>query len=194
QLSNNAAGAAYTGVIPDVVRAEDRGRASGLLGTMNQLGTVVGVGLVGLTFKLYGDTRAGLLAGYGVVAVILVITLLITVVAVKEPPSIHPRSRGENPIPLWRRVTVGAAPLICAAAFLVALIALFAILLAPLGSLLWPIVGVFIAAGIVTVLAARRLPALMGFFQAFRSNDFFWTFATRAVVPLGIFLVLPVLV
>src|ERR1700716_2568893 len=62
QLSNNAAGAAYTGVIPDVVRAEDRGRASGLLGTMNQLGTVVGVGLVGLTFKFYGDSRAGLLA------------------------------------------------------------------------------------------------------------------------------------
>src|SRR5207244_853451 len=79
QLSNNAAGAAYTGVIPDVVRAEDRGRASGLLGTMNQLGTVVGVGLVGLTFKFYGDTRAGLLAGYGVVAVIMAITLLITV-------------------------------------------------------------------------------------------------------------------
>src|SRR5947208_992832 len=81
-------GGAYTGVIPDVVRAEDRGRASGLLGTMNQLGTVVGVGLVGLTFKLYGDTRAGLLAGYGVVAVIMAITLLITVIAVKENP--HP--------------------------------------------------------------------------------------------------------
>src|SRR6202049_2135702 len=47
QLSNNAAGAAYTGVIPDLVPAEDRGRASGLLGTMHQLGTVVGVGLVG---------------------------------------------------------------------------------------------------------------------------------------------------
>src|SRR5207253_9021707 len=77
QLSNNAAGAAYTGVIPDVVRAEDRGRASGLLGTMNQLGTVVGVGLVGLTFKLYGDTRAGVLAGYGSVAILRVITLLI---------------------------------------------------------------------------------------------------------------------
>src|ERR1700704_1704897 len=90
QLSNNAAGAAYTGVIPDVVRAEDRGRASGLLGTMNQLGTVVGVGLVGLTFKLYGDSRAGLLAGYGVVALILVITLLITVVAVKEPRIVPP--------------------------------------------------------------------------------------------------------
>ena len=165
QLSNNAAGAAYTGVIPDVVRAEDRGRASGLLGTMNQLGTVVGVGLVGLTFKLYGDTRAGLLAGYAVVAVILAITLLITVIAVKEPVLISlPRSRG--------RVRVGAGAVICGAAFLVGLIALFAILLIQLGSLLWPVVIVFVAAAVTTFLAARRLPALMAFFQAFRSNDF----------------------
>jgi MFS family permease len=190
QLSNNAAGAAYTGVIPDVVRAEDRGRASGLLGTMNQLGTVVGVGLVGLTFRLYGDTRAGLLAGYGVVALIMIVTLVITVVAVKEPP-VARRPNPKSPLPLWGRLKVGAAPLICAAAFLVALIALFAILLAPLGSSFWPVVAVFIAAGIVTVLAARRLPALMAFFQAFRSNDFFWTFATRALVTLGIFSILP---
>jgi MFS family permease len=212
QLSNNAAGAAYTGVIPDVVRAEDRGRASGLLGTMNQLGTVVGVGLVGLTFKLYGDTRAGLLAGYGVVAVILVITLLITVIAVKEPPRISPppftgegrvganRSfpphLGEgsatsfHPPPLGEG-RVGAVALICGAAFLIALIALFAILLAPLAGLFWPVVALFLASGTVTVLTAIRLPALMTFFQAFRSNDFFWTFATRGLVTLGIFSILP---
>ena len=199
QLSNNAAGAAYTGVIPDVVRAEDRGRASGLLGTMNQLGTVVGVGLVGLTFKFYGDTRAGLLAGYGVVAVIMAITLLITVIAVKENP--HPplpRDRGGPVGPRERRFsarrafeTVRLGVIICIAAFLVALIALFAILLAPLGAWLWPIAAVFVASGVVTVLAARQLPALMAFFQAFRSNDFFWTFATRALVTLGIFSILP---
>jgi MFS family permease len=206
QLSNNAAGAAYTGVIPDVVRAEDRGRASGLLGTMNQLGTVVGVGLVGVTFKLYGDTRAGLLAGYGVVVVILVITLLITVVAVNEPRQVPPTPHispppftgegrvGVNPIspsPFTGEGRVGAATVICAASFLVALIALFGILLAPLGSFFWPVVAVFLVAGIVTVLAARRLPALMAFFVAFRSNDFFWTFATRALVTLGIFSILP---
>jgi MFS family permease len=184
QLSNNAAGAAYTGVIPDVVRAEDRGRASGLLGTMNQLGTVVGVGLVGVTFKLYGDTRTGLMAGYGIVAVILAVTLLITVIAVKEPRIIRQKSRPE---PL--RVPPAAG--ICGAAFLVALIALFAILLAPLGALLWPVVAVLIASSIVTGLAARRLPSLMAFFQAFRSNDFFWTFATRGLVTLGIFSILP---
>jgi len=187
QLSNNAAGAAYTGVIPDVVRAEDRGRASGLLGTMNQLGTVVGVGLVGVTLKLYGDTRAGLLAGYGVVALILAVTLLITVIAVKEPrviPRIVSPLSGEG----RRR---GSAALICGAAFLVGLIALFAILLIPLGTVLWPVVAVFLAASVVTVTAARRLPGLMAFFQAFRSNDFFWTFATRGLVTLGIFSILP---
>ena len=196
QLSNNAAGAAYTGVIPDVVRAEDRGRASGLLGTMNQLGTVVGVGLVGLTFKLYGDTRAGLLAGYGVVALIMAITLLITVVAAKEPippPRPSPR-RGEgekSAIPPRGVRDLPTAAIVCGGAFLVAVIALFAILLLQLDPLLWPVVAVFLAAGIVTVIAARQLPALMAFFQAFRSNDFFWTFATRGLVTLGIFSILP---
>src|SRR5207237_10211243 len=76
-------------------------------------------------------------------------------------------------------------------AFLTAIIALFTILLAPLGAWLWPVVAGFVASGIVTVLAARRLPAVMAFFQAFRSNDFFWTFATRALVTLGIFSILP---
>jgi MFS family permease len=190
QLSNNAAGAAYTGVIPDVVRAEDRGRASGLLGTMNQLGTVVGVGLVGVTFKLYGDTRAGILAGYGVVAVILAVTLLITVVAVKEPRvTKSPSPVLRETLPLGGRLGVGA--LTCAASFLVALIALFAILLLPLGSLFWPVVAVFLASGTISVMAALKLPALMTFFQAFRSNDFFWTFATRGLVTLGIFSILP---
>ena len=184
QLSNNAAGAAYTGVIPDVVRAEDRGRASGLLGTMNQLGTVVGVGLVALTFKAYGSTRAGLLAGYGIVALIMIITLVITVVAVKEPQMIRKPARSEP-------VRVPPAAMLAAAAFVVAIIALFGILLAALGSLFWPVVAVFVASAIATVLAARQLPALMAFFQAFRSNDFFWTFATRGLVTLGIFSILP---
>src|SRR5438132_9006246 len=187
QLSNNAAGAAYTGVIPDVVRAEDRGRASGLLGTMNQLGTVVGVGLVALTFNAYGSTRAGLLAGYGIVALIMIITLVITVVAVKEPQMIRKPARSEP-------VRVPPAAMLAAAAFVVAIIALFGILLAALGSLLWPVVAVFVASAIATVLAARQLPALMAFFQAFRSNDFFWTFATRGLVTLGIFSILPLMV
>jgi MFS family permease len=184
QLSNNAAGAAYTGVIPDVVAAEDRGRASGLLGTMNQLGTIVGVGMVSVGFNIYGDSRAGLLAGYGVIALILAITLVITVLAVKEPPTAR-RTSGTEPI------QVTPAVLICGAAFLVAVVALFAILLVPLGALFWPVATLALAGSVVTVVAALRLPQLMAFFQAFRSNDFFWTFATRALVTLGIFSIIP---
>ncbi|TMD09217.1 MAG: MFS transporter [Chloroflexi bacterium] len=72
-----------------------------------------------------------------------------------------------------------------------AVMALFAILLVPLGTLLGPVVALFLIGSMVTVLAARRLPKLTAFFQAFRSNDFFWTFATRALVTLGIFSILP---
>jgi Na+/melibiose symporter-like transporter len=125
-----------------------------------------------------------------VVVVILVVTLLITIVAVKEPRQNPPPPHISAP-PFTRESRVGAAALVCGGAFLVALAALFAILLAPLGSLIWPVVAVLLAAGIVTVLAARRLPGLMAFFVAFRSNDFFWTFATRALVTLGIFSILP---
>src|SRR5689334_615263 len=52
QLSFNLAGGAYAAVIPDVVPAEDRGRASGLLGMMNVLGSVVGLAGVIAALKL----------------------------------------------------------------------------------------------------------------------------------------------
>jgi MFS family permease len=184
QISNNAAGAAYTGVIPDAVPREDRGRASGLLGTMNQLGTVAGVGLVGVAFQVFGDQRAGLIAGYGLVGVIVALTLLITVVAIKEP-RVQPRAARSA------AVRVSPAAWLCAASFAITVIALFALLLISLGALLWPAIIVCLAGGAVTVLAARRLPPLMAFFGAFRSKDFFWTFATRGLVTLGIFSILP---
>ena len=184
QLSNNAGGAAYTGVIPDVVPEEDRGRASGLLGTMNQLGTVVGVGLVGVALKAYGDSRGGLIASYGIVAAIMAITLVITVVAVHEPRLVGRGSRGAA-------LQVQPAAIACGIAFVVGLISLLLLLLLPLGPALVPVVVVLVAAAIVTVYFAMRLPQLMVFFAAFRSNDFFWTFLTRALVTLGIFSILP---
>ena len=78
QAANNVAGAAYSGVIPDVVPEDQRGRASGLLGTMNQLGTVIGVLLVAIVLSVFGRSRIGLVVSYGVVATILISTLVIT--------------------------------------------------------------------------------------------------------------------
>jgi len=111
---------------------------------------------------------------------------VITVIAVKEP-----RITRTLPPPQGEGQGGGATSVICGAAFLVAVSALFAILLVPLGVLLGPVVALFLIGSMVTVLAALRLPKLMAFFQAFRSNDFFWTFATRALVTLGIFSILP---
>src|SRR2546426_927477 len=63
------------------------GRATGLLGTMNQVGTVVGVGLVGVVLKQLGSTRSGLVSGYAVIAVILLASLAVTVRTVREAPT-----------------------------------------------------------------------------------------------------------
>jgi MFS family permease len=48
QFFFNAAGAAYAGIIPDVVPAQQVGKASGFLATMTQLGIGAGLGVSGL--------------------------------------------------------------------------------------------------------------------------------------------------
>jgi MFS family permease len=48
QFFFNAAGAAYAGIIPDVVPAQQTGKASGFLATMTQLGIGGGLGVTGL--------------------------------------------------------------------------------------------------------------------------------------------------
>ncbi len=48
QFFFNAAGAAYAGIIPDVVPAQQVGKASGFLATMTQLGIGGGLGVTGL--------------------------------------------------------------------------------------------------------------------------------------------------
>src|SRR5216684_6031680 len=47
QFFFNAAGAAYAGIIPDVVPAQQVGKASGFLATMTQLGIGGGLGVTG---------------------------------------------------------------------------------------------------------------------------------------------------
>src|SRR5207247_299062 len=48
QFFFNAAGAAYAGIIPDVVPAQEVGKASGFLATMTQLGIGAGLGVTSL--------------------------------------------------------------------------------------------------------------------------------------------------
>jgi MFS family permease len=78
QISNNAAGAAFNAVVPDVVPPAEFGRQSGLLGGMVQLGTVGGLATY-IALAIAGAP----LATYLAIGVVLVLTLLPTLWAAK---------------------------------------------------------------------------------------------------------------
>lgn len=75
QFFFNAAGAAYAGIIPDVVPAQQVGKASGFLATMTQLGIGGGLGVT----SLLGGSRTI----YLIMAVVVVLTLIPTVWAAR---------------------------------------------------------------------------------------------------------------
>ena len=76
QFFANAAGAAYAGVIPDVVPDHQFGRASGYLAAMNMAGGLAGVGT---TSVLAGAHQ--LLWSYAVIGAVTVLTMLPALVA-----------------------------------------------------------------------------------------------------------------
>jgi MFS family permease len=82
QFFFNAAGAAFAGIIPDVVPAQDFGRASGFLATMVQLGS--GAGL--FATSLLSHRLVWVYAAFGVV---MVLTLI--------PTSLAARGEGGGP-------------------------------------------------------------------------------------------------
>ncbi len=94
QFGNNTAGAAYAGIIPDMVPEDQRGEASGYMATMTQLGTIVGVLLCSVLLGKQHDVDA--LTGhhgqlyifgiYGVIALVMFTFLLLTVMTVHETP------------------------------------------------------------------------------------------------------------
>jgi Na+/melibiose symporter-like transporter len=176
QLTFNLAGGAYAAVIPDVVPAPDRGRASGLLGMMNAIGAVIGLAAVTGAAALYGHSRTAIVLGYAAIVVILLVSTAITLVAVHEPVPAH----SHPSMPRNRRVTAFAA------ATTIAVAAWISFLLTPMGGLTVAIAVVGFASAVIAVVLGLREPAITGFFLAFRNRDFFWTFATRALVMMGI--------
>ncbi|HET7466690.1 MAG TPA: MFS transporter [Candidatus Dormibacteraeota bacterium] len=184
QLTFNLAGGAYAAVIPDVVPPADRGRASGMLGMLNGLGAVVGLIAVTAASELFGETRLGIVVGFGAIALILAITTVITIMAVDEPA--NPPVR-HDPVSLQPTTVVAiVAGAIAAGAWI-------SFLLLPMSVLAIAAGVTCLVAGIVAVLVGSRVPAIRGFFAAFHSHDFRWTFATRALVMMGIYTIYPFL-
>jgi MFS family permease len=183
QIGFNLAGGAFNGVIPDVVPAEQRGKASGLLGMMQQLGIVVGLLLTILILTALGQNRIGMLAGYVMISVVLSATMVITLVAVKEPRAIRTAPRS--------RPSLGSAGVMCILSSAAAIGIAFTLLLFETGRLFLPLLALSVPAGTAAYMSGRSIVALQRFFSAFSNHDFFWTFTTRFLVQLGIYTILP---
>ena len=85
QFFYNAAGAAYNGIIPDVVPADEFGTASGWLAAQNQFGGVLGVGVASVLSGLGHPNET-----YAVIAAVVTLSLIPVLVT----------ARGEGTVPL----------------------------------------------------------------------------------------------
>jgi MFS family permease len=93
QFFFNAAGAAFAGIIPDVVPAQDFGRASGFLATMVQLGS--GAGLFANTLFTGSHNDRWIYLAF---AVVMVLTLIPTTLAARGEGSQPPPPRQHMPL------------------------------------------------------------------------------------------------
>lgn len=89
QLGNNIASAAYSGLIPDLVEPNQRGRASGYMALMSQLGTLFGGVVCGMLISAGANPSLNALTStemtrYAALAIVLAGVALITVLGVKE--------------------------------------------------------------------------------------------------------------
>ena len=86
QLGNAVASSPYTALIPDVVPQSERGRASGVMGFFQLFSQIAG----GLTAFALGGSRDG---QYLAIIVVLIVTMLITYLSIKEPGIKHEPTR-----------------------------------------------------------------------------------------------------
>lgn len=91
QLGNNAAGAAFAGIVPDVVPEERRGGASGLLNSATIVGTVVCLGASLVVLQRLGSTARGAAVSYLVIAALVAISALVSLRLLREPAAVPAR-------------------------------------------------------------------------------------------------------
>jgi MFS family permease len=111
QLGNNAAGAAFAGIVPDVVPEERRGGASGLLNSATIVGTVVCLAITLVVLGRLGSTTSGVAASYLIIAALVALSLVWSIRLLREPastPAIASRDAAGPGGPSWAAALRGA--------------------------------------------------------------------------------------
>lgn len=195
QLANNAAAAPFHALLPDLVPASQRGRASGLMGLGQMLGTILGATLPGIVFgidakHLYTGTQSAagfqhaVLLGYGFTAVFILALAVLTVVTVRERP-LAERSISES----------GGAMQHLARDLVFTLIGIGVVVAATLGVMLAIRTNISGEIAQNVLLLPALLVGTLGVARAFdfrprQHRDFAWVLLTRAIVMMGIYTVL----
>ncbi len=90
QLGNNAAGAAFAGIVPDAIPEMRRGGASGLLNSASIVGTIVCLAISLVILGRLGSTARGAAASYLAFVVMVAGTTALSLRLLREPPSTPP--------------------------------------------------------------------------------------------------------
>ena len=88
QLGNNAAGAAFAGIVPDVIPEEQRGRASGLLNSATIVGTLVCLAISLVVLGRFGSSQLGAAVSYLAIAGLVAGTGVVSLLLLREPASL----------------------------------------------------------------------------------------------------------
>jgi len=86
QIASNIANGPWNGLIPDLVPINKRGMASGIKGTMEILGAIVGIQVIGyiMSQRLQWEAGSKLFLSLGIIAAVFMACMIITVAGVKE--------------------------------------------------------------------------------------------------------------
>jgi MFS family permease len=203
QLANNAAAAPFHALLPDLVPAEQRGTASGVMGIAYWLGTIGGSTLPFIFSLNYNDLLQGtqsfdalqsqLLLAYATLIGVMLVMAVLTVIFVHESPW-SPLKVSSGTGAATGATEVRAVRAHTGRDLIVALVAVVAA--SAIGLALLSLIGLGQDANAVEGLqGAVVVVAAIGAARAFdfrprRDPDFTWVVLTRLLVTLGIYIVL----
>ncbi|GAC1375225.1 MAG: hypothetical protein PVS3B1_32500 [Ktedonobacteraceae bacterium] len=197
QFTSNAAQAPFHALLPDLVPAQQRGLASGVMGVLTIGGNIGGVIIAGLFVDATRPLPAyqhSLWLIYGLIIAIMLILMCITIISVREKPgllallSIRENTSGGTLTPgAWWPTWLKRSFLYTIGGTLLAIALLWGLLQAWNGLHL---LGIWINSGVQQVLL--EMVATLGIlrlfdFQPRRNPNFAWVFVTRLLMMLGIY-------